>query len=152
MCRNRLKQEPWSGIQLTRINDKKVFLAWVSVRRVWKVNVENSIPDRSVFYNSNFLQKRISCVRKDGRTNRRTVRWTDRRTDRQTNILNSVVKTSRSAKPLKGCLAAIILLFFKVARQPELLLPGKSRSARWVDSHGIDIRHNLGAKFPIHPA
>ena len=69
---------------------------------------ESSIPTGTIFYNSKFLKK-VSFVRKDKQTNRQTDRQTygqtdrqtDRQTNRQTNILNHVVKTNRSAKPLK---------------------------------------------------
>ena len=43
------------------------------------------------------LLKKVSFVRKDRQTDRRTEGQMDRRTDGQTNILNHVVKTSRSA-------------------------------------------------------
>ena len=64
--------------------------------------------DGIIFYNSKFLKK-VSFVRKDKQTNRQTDRQTygqtdrqtDRQTNRETNILNHVVKTSSSAKPLK---------------------------------------------------
>ena len=51
--------------------------------------VEGSNLTLSIFFIFKFLILRISFVRKDKQTNRQT--------DRQTNILNHVVKTSRSA-------------------------------------------------------
>ena len=55
--------------------------------------VEGSNLTLSIFLIFKFLILRISFVRKDKQTNRQT----DKQTDRQTNILNHVVKPSRSA-------------------------------------------------------
>ena len=66
----------------------------------------------------------ISFVRKDRRTDRRTDKQTDRQTDgqtdRQTNILNRVVKTSRSAKPLKRLLRGKYLRQFVYIKEKKM--------------------------------